>query len=92
MNGEWYRLVGKSGTEMPTMQQNFGNCGATFPGYLSEDYPAVWEQATAKKVCFPDKQNQCAWEVDVQIANCEDFYLFKFPNVPQCDMRYCGTD
>lgn len=92
MGGSWYRFSGASGTKMPTMAPAWESCGTWGPGWLDGEYPEVADQKVARKVCFLWKDQNCAYDVDVDVVNCDDFYLFRLPNVPQCEMRYCGAD
>ena len=46
----------------------------------------------SRQVCFNWSGNQCAWNAQVDIVACPDFYLYHLPNAPVCNLRYCGTD
>jgi hypothetical protein len=92
LNGEWYRLTGASGTQMPTAAPGWEKCGTFGPGWMDGEHPGAWEQKVQRTACFQWKDQDCAFSTEMDVVNCGAFYLYRMPNVPQCSSRYCGED
>lgn len=95
MGDVWYRFVGDAGTKMPTSPPNLYHCGSKATGYMLGTYPAAGDGVVTRMVCFNWEFGECWWSADIQVRECdaqEPYYVFKLPNTPDCDLRYCGTD
>ena len=92
----WYRFTGAAGTQMPTTAPPIYSCGTDAPGWLNGAYPEIDDGAVSRQVCFAWLfAEQCKWSTNVQIRKCDvepPYYVFKLPNTPQCNLRYCGAD
>ncbi|MGB1276575.1 MAG: DUF4215 domain-containing protein, partial [Nannocystaceae bacterium] len=95
MNDEWYRFVGEAGTQMPTAPPPLYHCGSKSPGYLLGTYPEPDDGPVSRTVCFNWEFGVCWWSNEIQVRQCDaedPYYVFKLPNAPDCDLRYCGTN
>ncbi len=95
MDNLWYRFEGAAGTKMPTEPPPLNRCGAKSPGWLLGTYPQVSDGVVDRMVCFNWNFGECYWEAPIQIRECDTdppYYVFKLPNTPECELRYCGID
>ncbi|MSP61038.1 MAG: hypothetical protein EXR72_11975 [Myxococcales bacterium] len=92
LNNLWYRFIGASGTKMPTTAPQTMLCGTHAPGWLSGTYPNVGDGVVQRMVCFNWSGNACNWNAMIAIINCGNYYVFRLPTPPACNLRYCGTD
>jgi cysteine-rich repeat protein len=88
----WYRFSGAAGTRMSETALGIESCGSYGTGWLNGEHPQLGEGIVDRQVCFSWKDENCPFQAQVQVLTCVDFYLYSFPNVPECDMRYCGED
>ena len=89
---QWYRFEGAAGTHMPEIVPPIYSCGTHAPGWVNGSHPGLADGVVSRQVCFNWSGNQCAWNAQVDIVACPDFYLYHLPNAPVCNLRYCGTD
>ena len=88
----WYRFMGDAGSRMPTSCVPTHHCGTRAPGWLNGQHPNVSEGVVVRRVCFHWSGGCCAWHVDVNVKNCDGFYVYKFEALPDvCDFRFCGN-
>ena len=85
----WYRISPQIGTKIPTSATKELHCGTNAPGYISNGSTPGLGQTINAKVCFVSSSNNCTWNVNVQVRNCKDFYLYFLPNTPGCHFGYC---
>jgi len=89
----WYRFTGAAGTKMPTSCPPMYSCGTDAPGWMQGSHPSVQDGAVNRTVCFHWDNNCCIWSNGIQVRNCGDFYVYKFPGPPpNCTLKYCGTN
>ena len=91
----WYRFTGAAGTKMATKKEVTKKyiCGTAAAGHLDTDeHPDLAEgQSQDQKVCFHGSEGQCHRSTTVKIQECKGFYIYKLPNTPSCNWRYCGA-
>jgi len=88
----WYRFVGEAGSRMPEMDlPSMNSCGTHWPGWVADEHPTVEEGEKDVRICFYNVGNACNEEVTAKIVNCGDFFLYKLPETPICNSRYCGA-
>jgi hypothetical protein len=75
---------------MPTQAPAKYSCGTHAPGWLNGSLPSVADGVVVRQVCFNWSNNTCNWNTNVSVVNCANFYLWKFPDTPVCNLRYCG--
>ena len=86
----WYRLTGRSGSQMPTSCVPVNSCGTRAPGWLSGLHPSPG-QISNVKVCFHWSNNCCRWYTYIRVRNCGGFYVYEFKRPPTCYLRYCAN-
>ena len=91
MGDGWYRLTGAAGVRMPEISPGVYHCGTGAPGWVSGSHPTAPGVEVEAKICFEWGSNKCWQATTATIRNCGDFFLYKLPEVPQCDARYCGS-
>jgi cysteine-rich repeat protein len=88
----WYRFSDAAGTRMAEMSFGPEKCGSYGTGWLNGEHPYLGEGIVDRQVCFSWKDESCLFQAQVQVLSCVGYYLYQFPNVPECDLRYCGED
>ena len=87
----WYRFEGAAGSKMPTTAPSKYSCGTDAPGWLQTAHPNNTGENVGGKVCFHWGNDTCNWSSNVEVTNCGDYFVYKLPPVPACELRYCGT-
>ena len=90
--GQWSRFVGAAGSRMPTSAPPEFACGTHAPGWLNGQEPAEADGVVAREVCFHWEGETCHFKVAIAVRNCGSFLMYRFPPVPSCALRYCGSD
>ena len=73
-------------------------CGYKFPGRIQKFYDNAWKFAGGSskgKVCFGvnnfgdewAQKSECWFHVDIEVHNCETFYLHKLPTITDLDLK-----
>ena len=86
----WYRFSSTIGEAMPETCPPDLHCGTSGPGWLKGSHPTVIGQNVSQTACFHYYSNCCNSQVTVQVINCGSYYVYDLPNVPFCNMAYCG--
>ena len=92
----WYRFGWPAGTQLADSSIPHSHCGKNAPGWLNGNHPTTVGQHITATVCFSYVDspslaiNYCWMNKNVEIRKCEGFYLYKFQEVPGCNMKYCG--
>ena len=84
-----------------------GQCSTSDPTYLVGDHNSIQMGETVdREVCmfnskeFNSNGNECYvpysayypyHTINIKIKKCQEFYVYKLPNIPQCNGRYCGV-
>ncbi|MBI4700779.1 MAG: hypothetical protein HY744_06385 [Deltaproteobacteria bacterium] len=92
LNDSWYRFMPPAGARIPTSAPAPCSCGTDAPGCLYGTYPAIWQGAVKRMVCFSWGKDSCNWATDILVRNCGDFFVFKLPKAPTCDLVYCAEN
>ena len=88
----WYRLVGATGTKMPTTRVPPKRCGTDWPGWLTTAHPTVEDGIVKREVCFSDRPAGCKRLNNILVKNCGSYFIYELQQPPTCNSRYCGTD
>ena len=90
----WYRLTGESGSYLPEScpQPQSDVCGTMYPGWLNGIHPTVAEGVVTRTACFSTSAGCCIYLTTIEVKNCGDFYVYKLPPAPTCNLRYCVTN
>jgi hypothetical protein len=86
----WYKIEGPAGTKLPTEKWEPGHCGTSYPGWLNGDHPMTLDEIVDREVCFAVNGDPCRFTSQIQIRNCDDFYLYYLVTPIGCDLRYCS--
>ena len=87
----WYRFIGAAGTRMPEQSPGIKHCGTLAPGWVNGKHPATPGEEIQVNICFDWNDNKCLRLTTASILNCGAYFLYKLPEVPTCDYRYCGS-
>ncbi|RDD43408.1 Deleted in malignant brain tumors 1 protein [Trichoplax sp. H2] len=91
-NNFWYRFNGGRNSQMIAQGRvSMLKCGTISPGWLVGNHPAVTEGIATGKVCFTWGPSPCHWNRTINIKNCGNYFVYKLPPPPDCDLRYCTT-
>jgi hypothetical protein len=85
----WVRFTGSSGISLANCPVATQHCGTNVTGWYSGLYPAIAGGTTQGTVCFNWLKDTCYWQNNIQITNCNGFYIYALPSPPICDARYC---
>jgi len=91
LNG-WYRFQGAAGTKMATSCPPTHRCNTHITGWLNGAHPTVADGKVTRQVCFHGYSVCCKWSRDIEVRNCNAFYVYHFSGTPECNLRYCGAD
>jgi cysteine-rich repeat protein len=86
----WYRFSGAAGTQMSEMVISSQVCGSYGSGWLNGAHPALGQGIVDRQVCFAWKDEGCTYNTQIEVLTCIGFHLYHLPDVPECEMRYCG--
>ncbi|XP_076111545.1 von Willebrand factor D and EGF domain-containing protein-like [Mytilus galloprovincialis] len=88
----WYKVISKSGTEIPTEAPDTFKCGTWYPIWLDGLLPSVLDGVVTRKVCTRTFTDLCEefWNIDMK--NCTDFYVYQLKPSLRAKAAYCfGT-
>ena len=86
----WYRITGEAGTRILDSPVDHYHCGTAVTGWLSGEHPSPGEGAVTRKVCFNYGGDDCAYEVDIDVLNCDNaYFVYYLKDVPKCWLGYC---
>ena len=88
----WYRFTGAAGDRMPTSCVEPDSCGTHAPGWLDGSHPLAEEGIVTRRVCYHWSSNCCYRKNEIQIKKCNGFYVYRLIKLPECDLRYCGSN
>ena len=88
----WFRFQGAAGNRMPTSCPPMYRCNTASTGWLNGGHPTVADGKVTRQVCFHWKSNCCLHYTNIEVRNCDSFYVYYFSGTPHCSLRYCGTD
>ena len=83
-------MIEPAGTQMPEYVVDPKHCGTHASGWLNGTHPTNIGVAVDSTVCFHWSSSPCYWSSDIQIMNCETYFLYYLPNTETCRLRYCA--
>ena len=89
----WYRFGPTSRSSKIPEDDVYGNhCNAAAAGWLNGTHPTVLGETVQREVCFHAGSHGgiCTWSTQIQILNCEEYFLYELVDVPYCSSRYCS--
>jgi cysteine-rich repeat protein len=90
-DGLWHRFMDPAGTVIPTVPPTLYSCGTDAPGWMMGVLPAPDEGIVARTACFAWEGNPCTWALDINVLNCEDYFVYQLPDPPETCLRYCAS-
>ena len=88
-----YRIVQPAGLVLPEHPVGYGHCSTEATGWLNGSHPTEPGETVERTVCFQGISNMtCAWQQEIQVTNCGDYFLYGLQEVPVCYARYCSSD
>ena len=87
----WYKVDGKAGNRIADEDVDYCHCNTDATGYINGSHPTTVGETVIRTVCFRWFSNACSYQIDIQIRNCGNYYLYHLENV-ESDMiylRYC---
>ena len=85
-------LKGASGKQIPEETPGAYHCGTSATGWLNGSHPQFTDATFKELVCFDyGPTSICDRNVNVEITNCGDFFVYLLPEVPSCYLRYCSA-
>ena len=88
----WFRFLGAAGVKMPNWCVPRGRCGTHIPGWLNGAHPEEYEGIVTRQVHFRWHSNCSYWSVNIQVKNCNGYYVYYLRKTLICYARYCGTN
>ncbi|MCA9689177.1 MAG: DUF4215 domain-containing protein [Myxococcales bacterium] len=92
---KWYRITGAAGNRLATMAPSVYSCGTSAPGWMMGTHPSVEDGVVDRTVCFRFLWSMCDWQASIKVRACDamvPYYVYKLPDPPECELRYCGAD
>ncbi len=88
----WYRFTGAAGTQMQTSPppDDRSTCDTSAKGWLNGAHPSVADGVVTRQVCYNFSSNTCWQNNDIEVVNCNGFYLYNLPDVAFCYLAYCA--
>ncbi|CAF1543360.1 unnamed protein product [Didymodactylos carnosus] len=86
----WVKFSGGAGSRIVTSASSVSVCGTDAPGWYNGAMPPVGVSNTGT-VCYNWAGNNCNWSNNVQVTNCNGFYVYALIAPPTCNLRYCTT-
>ena len=84
-------MIEPAGTQMPEYLVDDKHCGTHASGWLNGTHPTTFGVAVDSTVCFHWASKPCYWSSDIQIMNCETYFIYYLPNQDNaCSLRYCA--
>jgi len=89
----WYRMMQPAGTQLPEVSPGYQHCGTQAPGWLnSTSHSPILGNQVVGKVCFDyGSSGICYRSTMIDIRSCGGYYIYNFPAVQGCNLRYCSV-
>ncbi|CAF1037239.1 unnamed protein product [Adineta ricciae] len=90
-HGSWIRFVGAGGTTIPLLSPAPPACGAYVVGWFNGTMPTTPGTSMNATICFSVYQSVVLIERQIEVMNCNGFFIYLLPPVDLCNGRYCTT-
>ena len=84
----WVRFSGAAGTQLLNYSTTNNNCNTHASGWYRGRYPDPGNTVVGI-VCYNWNGNTCNWSNNIQVTNCNNFYVYQLSTPPACSLRYC---
>ncbi|CAC5420228.1 unnamed protein product [Mytilus coruscus] len=85
----WYRIISSKGDDMPTDPPDMMKCGTWYPIWLNDTLPLVTDGIVSKKVCVRQMETECSNSWNIQIKNCDNYYVYNLVSSDIENSAYC---
>ena len=90
----WYRVVGGAGTKLNTHvfpKLNYGECNSNRGGWIEGGHPSIPAGVTVTRKIRFDRTGFTRTDLnhDIDITNCNGFFVYNLPGISSCSLRYC---
>ena len=83
-------VTGEAGTKIIDSPVEKHHCATSASGWLSGGHPSLGEGVVSRRVCFVTSDNDCLWEADVDVLNCDNaYFVYYLVDTPTCNLGYC---
>ena len=94
VGGSWYRIQGGAGTKLSEKvydrnSENAGACGTYIGSHMIGGHPNLPGQSVTRSVHFGLKSNYHYNNHDIEVTNCNGFFVYKLVGMTNCYFRYC---
>jgi len=86
----WYKIEGDAGTRIPEEVVPRLHCNTYASGWLNGRHPTTIGETVETVVCFNYYDNSCHWQIEIQIKQCLNYYLYYLKDTHDCYLRYCS--
>ena len=67
------------------------HCGTKAAGWLAGGHPAQFDGQVTRTVNFAWYSQDARWSAEVAVVNCGEFFIYRLPDTPVCDLGFCGV-
>jgi hypothetical protein len=89
IGGRWIRFLGTGGTMIPSTSPGRQHCSAYLAGWANVTLPSTNGTVANGTGCFETIIAICGFQIDIEIVNCNTFYVYFLPPLSFCNARYC---
>ena len=79
----WFRFQGAAGNKMAATCVPINRCGTHATGWLNGVHPTVSEGIVTRQVCFNWSGGCCVWSINIQVRNCNGYFMYYISGTPQ---------
>ena len=90
-HGSWIRFVGTGGTTIPLSAPIPPACGAYVVGWFNGTMPTTPGISMNATICFNYPKSDAITEMQIEVMNCNGFFIYLLQPVTFCNGRYCTT-
>ena len=89
----WYRIVGQAGTKLADEGRRGCSggclCATHIGGLMQGTHPDLKGQTVTRRINFYEGSSSGSDDFDIQVTNCEDYFVYNLKNVGRCYLGYC---
>ena len=92
----WYRIQGGAGSKLSEKgydwvrgSANDGTCGTHYGSHMTGGHPNLPGQSVTRSVHFGLKSDYHAKNHNIEVTNCNGFFVYKLVGTTLCNSRYC---
>ena len=92
----WYRIQGGAGSKLSEKGydrvyegENYGRCGTSVGSHMIGGHPNLPGQSVTRSVHFGLKSDYHSYNHDIEVTNCNGFFVYNLIGMTGCSLRYC---